>query len=134
MRETKEYTYYVGGIAVLNLQEIHRPDHRLHRHKNVLVHEFDEASLILVRVAGTVDDPHLLDEGGFARLAGTWQSFHRRLVWCRLHAARRGSFHLGFPIGLTRDGIIIDRKSLRTRFRKKSFGDNLARVFEKPAL
>lgn len=65
------YTYYVRGIAILDLQEVHCPDHRLHRHENVLVHEFDEPSLILVRVAGAVDDPHLLNEGGLAGLAST---------------------------------------------------------------
>lgn len=64
-------THYVRGIAVLDLQEIHRPDHGLHRHEDVLVDEFDKASFILVRIAGTVDDPHLLDEGGLARLAST---------------------------------------------------------------
>lgn len=63
-------TYYVRGVAVLNLQEVHRPNHGLHRHENVLIHEFDEPSLILVRVTGTVDDPHLLNEGGLTRLAG----------------------------------------------------------------
>lgn len=79
------YTYNVRGITVLNLQEVHRPDHGLHRHKNVLVHEFDEASLVLVRVTGTVDDPHLLDEGGLAGLAGTWKSFKDQLSFPRLH-------------------------------------------------
>lgn len=74
------YTHYVRGIAVLNLQQIHRPDHGLHRHENVLVHEFDEASLILVRVAGTVDDPHLLDKGRLARLAGTCENFSQTLA------------------------------------------------------
>lgn len=64
-------TYYVRGIAILDFEEVHRSDHRLHRHENVLVHEFDEPSLILVRVAGAVDDPHLLNEGGLAGLAST---------------------------------------------------------------
>lgn len=64
-------TYYIRGIAVLDFQEVHRPDHRLHRHENVLVHEFDEPSLILVRVAGAMDDPHLLNESGLAGLAST---------------------------------------------------------------
>lgn len=65
------FTHYVRGIAVLDLQEVHRPDHRLHRHENVLVHKFDEPSFVLVRVAGAVDDPHLLNERGLARLAGS---------------------------------------------------------------
>lgn len=64
-------THYVQGIAVLDLQEVHRPDHGLHRHENVLVHKFDKPPLVLVRVAGAVDNPHLLNEGGLARLAGT---------------------------------------------------------------
>lgn len=65
-------THYIRGIAILDLQEVHRPDHGLHRHKNVLVHKFDKSSLILVRVAGAMDNPHLLNEGGLARLAGSY--------------------------------------------------------------
>lgn len=49
-------------------EQVHGFDHTLHRHKNVLVHEFDEAPLILVRVARAVDDAHLLDEGRLSRL------------------------------------------------------------------
>lgn len=64
-------TYYIRGIAVLDFQEVHRPDHGLHRHKNVLVHKFDKSSLVLVRIAGAVDNPHLLNEGGLARLASS---------------------------------------------------------------
>lgn len=64
-------TYYIRGIAVLDLQEIHRPDHRLHRHENVLVYEFDKPSFVFVRVTGAVDDPHLLNEGGLAGLTST---------------------------------------------------------------
>jgi len=114
-RQVKEYTHYIGGIAVLNLQEIHRPDHGLHRHKNVLVHEFDESSLILVRVAGTVDDPHLLDEGGFARLAGTWQSFHPRLV-ARLATRVRYAIRFpDFPYSAERPRGFPNRQSSGTR-------------------
>lgn len=68
---SKSDTYYIRGITVLDFQEIHRPDHGLHRHENVLIHKFDKPSLVLVRVAGTVDNPHLLNEGGLARLAGS---------------------------------------------------------------
>jgi len=64
-------THYIRRIAVLDLQEVHRPDHGLHRHENVLIHKFDKPSLVLVRVAGAVNNPHLLNEGGFARLAGS---------------------------------------------------------------
>lgn len=68
---TNKYTHYVPRIAVLDLQKVHRPDHRLHSHENVLIHEFDEPSLVFVRITGAVDDPHLFNEGGLARFAGT---------------------------------------------------------------
>lgn len=76
-RANENDTYYIRGVAVLDLQEVHRPDHRLHRHENILVHEFDKPSLVFVRVAGAVDNPHLLNEGRFARLAGTCETKFR---------------------------------------------------------
>lgn len=63
-------TYCIRRISILNLEEVHRPDHGLHRHENILIHKFDESSLILVRVAGAMDDPHLLNKGGLARFTG----------------------------------------------------------------
>ena len=62
----------LDGILVGDLQHLHGADHALHRHEDVLKDEFDEAALVLVRVAGPVDDAHLLDEGRLARLSSAW--------------------------------------------------------------
>lgn len=51
------------------MKHIHGSYHTLHCHEYVLVDEFDEAALILVRITGSVDNTHLLDEGGLARLS-----------------------------------------------------------------
>ena len=59
----------LDGVLVGDLQHLHGADHALHRHEDVLKDEFDEAALVLVRVAGPVDDAHLLDEGRLARLS-----------------------------------------------------------------
>ena len=56
-------------VLVGDLQHLHGADHALHRHEDVLKDEFDEAALVLVRVAGAVDDAHLLYEGRFPRLS-----------------------------------------------------------------
>ncbi len=55
---------------VLDFEKFHRSDHGLHRHEDVLKDQLDEASLVVVRVARSVDDAHLLDERGLARLSG----------------------------------------------------------------
>lgn len=61
-------TYLIVAGHVLDFQNLHGTNHRLHSHENVLEHKFDEASLVLIRVAAAVDDTHLLDECGLARL------------------------------------------------------------------
>ena len=65
-------SYRGCGVLVLQLQEIHRSDHALHGHEDVLKDQLDEAAPVILGVAGTVDNAHLLDESRFARLAGTW--------------------------------------------------------------
>ena len=60
-----------GGVLVLDLEQVHGPDHGLHGHEDVLVNQLDVRLLLLVREAGTVDDLHLLDERGLARLPRT---------------------------------------------------------------
>ena len=64
-------THYIRRFGVLDLEEVHRSDHGLHGHENVLVHEFDEPLLVIIRVARPVDDSHLFDEGGFAGFTST---------------------------------------------------------------
>jgi hypothetical protein len=46
----------------LNFEKIHCSYHALHGHEDILKDQFDESSLVVVGVAGPVDDPHLFDE------------------------------------------------------------------------
>ena len=62
-------TYRTRRVLVLDLEQVHGPDHGLHRHEDVLVDQLDVSPLLLVRKACSVDDLHLLDEGRFARLS-----------------------------------------------------------------
>ena len=59
-------------VRELDLEVLRGPDHGLHGGEDVLVHQLGEAPLVLVCVAGPVDDPHLFDEGALAALTGTW--------------------------------------------------------------
>lgn len=61
-------------VLVGDLQRAHGLDHGLHGRDDVLVDQPGEAPLVLVRVAPSVDDPHLLDEGALPALAGSWPS------------------------------------------------------------
>lgn len=54
-----------------NLERLGGADHGLHGGEDVLVNEPDEAPLVFVRVASSMDDPHLLDEGAFAAFSRT---------------------------------------------------------------
>ena len=49
-------------MFVLNFEKIHCSYHALHRHEDVLKDQFDESSLVVVSVPGSVNDPHLFDE------------------------------------------------------------------------
>ena len=62
-------TYRTRRVLVLDLEQVHGPDHGLHRHEDVLVDQLDVSPLLLVRKACSVDDLHLLDEGRLARLS-----------------------------------------------------------------
>ena len=56
-------------VSVLYSEKVHGPDHGLHGHEDVLVDELDVGLLVLVGVAGTVDNSHLLDKRRLARLS-----------------------------------------------------------------
>lgn len=58
----QDLKYLVVLIFVGDLERLHGSDHGLHGCEDVLVNQFDETPLVLVRVAGTVDNPHLFDE------------------------------------------------------------------------
>lgn len=68
LRYSHSQSHHIVRGNVLDLEEVHGANHRLHRHEDVLVHQLDEAPLVLVRVATAVNDAHLLDECGLARL------------------------------------------------------------------
>ncbi len=62
--------YLVALVAIRDTERVHGPDHRLHRHENVLVDKANKRALVLFRVATAVDNSHLLDKRGLAGLAG----------------------------------------------------------------
>lgn len=64
--------YLVVLVFVGDLERLHGPDHGLHGGEDVLVDQLGEAPLVLVGVAGAVDDPHLLDEGALPALSRAW--------------------------------------------------------------
>lgn len=55
-----------------DLQPVHCFNHGLHGDEDVLVDEQPEGSAVLLRVAGAVNDAHLLDERAFPALTGPW--------------------------------------------------------------
>ena len=55
-------TYCRGGVFVLNFEEIHRSDHALHGHKDVLKDQLNEAAFVFFRVPCSMNNPHLLNE------------------------------------------------------------------------
>ena len=65
--------YFIFVYLVGYLECFHGAYHRVHGHVDILIDELDVRSLVLVRVAGAVDDAHLFDERGLARLAGAEQ-------------------------------------------------------------
>ena len=68
----KASTYYIGRVSVRNVKHVHGSYHTLHGHKYILVDEFDKTALVLVWVAGTVNNAHLFDESRFTRLSRTY--------------------------------------------------------------
>ena len=65
-------TYKIARIFIWDgwFEPVHRFDHTLHGHKDVLVDKLNEAPFILIRVTRTMNDSHLFDKGGLARLSG----------------------------------------------------------------
>lgn len=58
--------------AVGDLQPVHGIDHGLHGDEDVLVDERPEGPAVVLRVAGAMDDAHLLDECALPALTGSW--------------------------------------------------------------
>lgn len=50
-------------MLVLNFKKVHRPNHALHGHEDVLKDQLDETTFVIVGITGAVDNPHLFDEG-----------------------------------------------------------------------
>lgn len=63
-------------ILVLDLEVLGGADHGLHGGEDILVDQFSEAALVLIRVACAMDNAHLLDEGTLATLARAWRRTH----------------------------------------------------------
>lgn len=54
--------YLVVLVFVGDPEGLHGSDHGLHGREDVLVDQFGETPFVLIRVARTVDNPHLLDK------------------------------------------------------------------------
>lgn len=65
-------TYRTPRIFVWYFEHIHGFNHTLHCHENILIDKLYKATLVLIRIAGPVDDSHLFNKGTLARLSGTW--------------------------------------------------------------
>ena len=74
-------TCLVVGIPIRYLQGLHCTYHAVHCHEYVLVNEFDEAPFVIVRVATTVDNSHLLNERTFTRLSSTYIQHQQLLIY-----------------------------------------------------
>ena len=62
-------SYRGCGVLVLKLQEIHRSDHALHGHEDVLKDQLDETTLVVFRVTRSMNDPHLFYKCRFPRFS-----------------------------------------------------------------
>ena len=72
--KAKFLSHPVRSIGVVDFQGVHGLREDLNRFENVLEDELPELGPVLVRVAGAVDDTHLLDEralAGFSRSYAT---------------------------------------------------------------
>lgn len=58
--------HLIDRISVLDFQSVHRTDHRIHGHEDVLIDQLDEVALVIIWVSTSVDDTHLLDECALA--------------------------------------------------------------------
>jgi len=59
-------------VLVGDVKGVHGLDHGLHGREDVLVDQPGEVPLVLVRVPGAVDDPHLLDESALPTLPSSY--------------------------------------------------------------
>lgn len=68
----RRFSHNVFFGDVVDAQRSHGADQRLDGGDDVLEDQAGEALPVGVAVALAVDDPHLLDEGALAALAGPW--------------------------------------------------------------
>ncbi len=95
-----------------DLKGLSGADHGLHGGEDVLVNKPDEAPLIFVWVPGSMNDPHLLDEGALAAFSRTWTGRERQSleaefrgrVWrqgaAELHCVRKEAQKSNIRFGL----------------------------------
>ena len=86
-------TYRTRRVLVLDLEQVHGPDHGLHRHEDVLVDQLDVRPLLLIWKASSVDDLHLLDERRLARLASTYGKTQILIQVCLCKCGKKTSFY-----------------------------------------
>ena len=73
-------SYRGCGVLVLKLQEIHRSDHALHGHEDVLKDQLDETTLVVFRVTRSMNDPHLFYKCRFPRFSCAWKMSKKKIA------------------------------------------------------
>lgn len=73
--------YLVLLVFVLDFQGLHGSDHGLHGSEDVLVDQLGEASLVLVSVASSMDNPHLFDKRALSTLSRSWENTSRQTIF-----------------------------------------------------
>ena len=68
----KRCTYRRGWVFVLNFEEIHRSDHALHGHKDVLKDQLNEAAFVFFRIPCSMNNPHLFYKCRLPRFSRAW--------------------------------------------------------------
>ena len=74
------FPYRGGRVLVLNFEEIHRSNHALHGHKDVLKDQLDEAAFVFFRVPRSMNNPHLFYKCRFPRFSCAW-NFSKNCVF-----------------------------------------------------
>lgn len=64
-------SYCISVICERDPELVHGCDHGLHRLKYIVEDGLGEGPSVFLRIAFSMDDPHLLNEGAFSTLACT---------------------------------------------------------------
>ena len=63
-------TYCISGVFVRDFEQIHGFNHALHSHEDILIDQFNKATLVFVGITRSVNYSHLFDKSTLSRLAG----------------------------------------------------------------